>query len=412
VKEAHKKIRPHLEAVAKDVIGRSATGEIRPADSVMTLEATRYTDQGLHDRDRRQIFRRLPLMLAASCELAEPGQFKTMDVAGVSILILREKDGSVRAYHNSCTHRGAKLVEGDGAANRFTCPYHGWTFAPNGELIGMPLREEFGAIDPCDQSLASFPVYESAGLIWVTLDPASQLPAKAFLQGFDQLLDIFDLESFTPLQRRTLVGTNWKLAFEAHLEFYHLPVLHKNTFGPGITNKALYYFWGPHQRLIQPIEGQGDAPQQANLFLQKDRPAETWPSDAMMLGEWILFPNVSLNFFYNGGLGLLISQVIPGADVGQSQTIQTYLMAQEPDDDARAKATAHCDFLVNVVRDEDLATSEKQERNLKSGVMQNVRIGANEAGIQHFHHWFDQIAETDDRALTGLFSYEGQFAGL
>lgn len=245
-------VRDHLTTVARDVIQHTEQASIPLAKSVVQMTPDRYTDQGIHDEDRVKLFGRVPLMLAASCELTEPGQFKTIDVAGVPVLLVRDKSGDARAYLNACTHRGAQLAQGCGHANRFTCPYHGWTFSASGELVGVPLQEDFGEIDLAGQSLVTFPVYESAGLIWVTLNENPELDAATFLKGYDDFLSVFDLESWHVVQQRSLPGSNWKLAFDAHLDFYHLPVLHKETFGPNSSPIALYYHWGPHQRLIQP----------------------------------------------------------------------------------------------------------------------------------------------------------------
>ena len=331
MKTANENVRPHLVALARNVLSHAEDESIRPADGVMKIAAGNYTDPQAYDRECKQVIGRIPLMLAASCELAEPGQYKVMDVAGIPVLIVRNKNGAARAFLNSCTHRGAKLAVDCGTASRFTCPYHGWTFAQDGRLVGMPLRKEFGAIDLDKQSLVAFPIYEAAGMIWVTLDPNSTVDGADFLQGYDDFLDIFGLQDWQMVSQRTLDGTNWKLAFEAHLEFYHLPVLHKETFGPERSPKTLYYFWGPHQRLLQPVNNRDNAPEQSNLYANKDKPEADWPTDAMMIGEWIIFPNVSINLFFDGGLGMLISQVIPGAGVDQSQTIQTFLSAGDRD---------------------------------------------------------------------------------
>jgi phenylpropionate dioxygenase-like ring-hydroxylating dioxygenase large terminal subunit len=220
-------------------------------------------------------------------------------------------------------------------------------------------------------------------------------------------LETFGLDSWRLAEKRILDGTNWKLAMEAHLEFYHLPVLHKNTFGPNTSNKALYYFWGPHQRLIQPTDSKANLADEHNLFKIADKPDEEWPTEAMTRGEWIIFPNVSINLFYDGGPGILISQVVPGANVNESQTIQTFLTADELEGDARTKVKDLSDFLELVVSQEDLATSEKQQQALQTGLLPEVTIGKNEAGIQHLHKWINEIVSTG--ALDQLLSYPGKW---
>jgi carnitine monooxygenase subunit len=393
-----------LQEVARDVLTHVQDETFRFAPDVMTVDARVYTDEERFQREKQKLFRRLPLMLAASCELRTTGDYKAMEVAGVPVLLTRGKDGVARAFLNACTHRAAILAQGSGNASRFSCPYHGWTFTNQGALLGIASADDFGAVSKATMGLREFPTFEKAGLIWAVLDTGSTLDIAAFLSGYDRLLEGFGLEKWHLVDSRTLKGANWKLALDAHLEFYHIPVLHKNTFGPAVDNKALYYSSGPHQRLIRTQQVPNRVlPDQANLFNCIGKPESEWPTEAMMLGEWILFPHVSINSFYNGGRGVIVSQVFPGATVDESFTIQNYLVENEPDEDSRAEALKNAEFLAHVVNDEDLPTSNGQQRVLESGLLPTVCYGKNEGGLQHFHRWIDRILETDDAQLNALF---------
>jgi len=400
-----------LHTVARDTLAHAPSRSVRLQPEVMELDAGLYTDPEHFERERRLLFRRIPLMLAPSCELRVPGQFKTLEVAGVPVLLTRGADGVARAFLNVCTHRGAFLAEGCGTAARFVCPYHGWTFDAEGSLVGVASRGDFGDFDRATRGLRRFPLLERAGLIWVVLDPASTLDIEGYLGAYGDMLDGFGFESWHFVQSRVLKGANWKLAFDAHLEFYHVPVLHRNTFGPKASNKALYHFFGPHLRLTVPwVPEHRTVPECADLFAHAERPPCEWPTEAMMLGERILFPNVSINSFYDGGRGVLISQVFPGARVDESYTVQTYVMAEPPDDAARAAAGALCDFLGHVVNDEDLTTSVRQQRALASGLLPKVVFGRNEGGLQHFHCWVERILAAPDGNLDALFQADSAAA--
>lgn len=401
--EGQSAVRNELLRVTRDTLAHARNGTNRPAPTVVELEATAYTDPDRFDREKRLIFRRLPIVLAASCELREIGQYKTMELAGVPVLLVRGADGVARAMLNVCTHRGAFVAEGCGTAARFACPYHGWVFDRQGALVGVSSRAEFGEIDVAAKGLRQFPLLEKAGLIWAVLDPDSTLDIRTFLAGFADQLEGFGLETWHHVNSRVLKGANWKLAFDAHLEFYHLPVLHRNSFGR-MSNKALFHFSGPHLRLTRPEKSDSSSlTARADLFGLQDRPESEWPTEALMTGEWIVFPHVSINSFYDGGRGVLISQIFPGDRVDESYTVQTYLMAEPPNDESRAAADALCDFLAHVVNDEDLATSIKQQRALASGLMPSVCFGRNESGGQHFHRWIEQILDTADEDLNRLF---------
>lgn len=396
--------RHELVRVARDLFEHARAGTMPVADEVLALPATEYTDPALFDREVRGIFRRMPLMLAASCELAHPGSRKAMDVAGVPVVLVRGRDGVARAFLNVCTHRGAVIAEGCSTAARLVCPYHGWTFDDRGSLVGVPLRAEVGDVDVEARALQQFPVLEKAGLIWVVLDPASTLDIEGFLGVFGDMLDRFGLASWQLLGSRTMEGANWKLALDAHLEFYHLPVLHRATFGADVSPKAYYYDWGPHQRLTRPTKRGGPAvPEHADLFAQADRDEADWTDEAMLLGEWIVYPHVSINSFYTGVRGILISQIFPGPTVDRSVTVQTYLVEREPDDEARAATEALFEFLGQVVGDEDLPTSFAQQRALSSGLLRSVCYGRNEGGVQRFHRWNERILATGSSDLDGLF---------
>jgi phenylpropionate dioxygenase-like ring-hydroxylating dioxygenase large terminal subunit len=240
-------------------------------------------------------------------------------------------------------------------------------------------------------------------MVWAVLDPGSDLDIAAFLGRYAGFLEVFGFEDWTLVNRRVLKGPNWKLCFDAHLEFYHLPVLHRNTFGPDMDPRALYYHYGPHQRLARPARSR-PAPDGLDIFALQDRPAADWPLESLLFGEWILFPNVSINTFYSGGRGVILSQIIPGASVDTSETIQLFLMEGAPSEEDRALAVKTAEFLAHVVGEEDLPTSEGQQRVLRSGLLDRVAFGRNEGGLQHFHRWVDRIAETPKPQLNALFA--------
>lgn len=401
--------RQELIDMTRSLVSHGAAGTMELADEVVRIPASAYTDEALFEREKKQIFRRLPLMVAPSCELPNPGDYKAMDICGVPLLLTRQKDGTVGAFLNMCTHRGNPLANGCGTANRFTCGYHGWTFKNDGDLIGIASPQDFGKIDKAAHCLKRFPVYENAGLIWATLDPHSTLEIKDYLCGYDDLLSAFGFESWYLFSQRTLPGPNWKTAYDGYLDFYHLPVLHANTFGADFYNRANYFAFGPHQRLSTPskfaIKVSGEDDQQLDLEEMSD---EDLPYEVLVQGVWTIFPHISIASFYGGGLrGAMISQLFPGEKVGESYTTQFYVMEHEPDDEDKIKA-AHeqFDFLEIVVRDEDYKTGKRQHQALQSGLMDAVLFGRNERGGQVFHQWVEKLTAASDDELKAIFAAE------
>jgi phenylpropionate dioxygenase-like ring-hydroxylating dioxygenase large terminal subunit len=164
-----------LIEMAKKLVHHGVNETMELVDGQKAVPATTYTDEALFQQERRQIFHRLPLMLAPSCELPNPGDYKAMEVAGIPVLVTRQSDGSAQAFLNSCTHRGNPIADGSGNAKRFTCNYHGWTFRNDGALMGIANANDFGTVDKASLCLKSFPTEERAGMIFVILNPKSEL---------------------------------------------------------------------------------------------------------------------------------------------------------------------------------------------------------------------------------------------
>ena len=387
--------REQLVAMARRNMEYADAGTVEQEPDVFKVAAANYYDPDRFEAEKRQIFRRMPLVLAPSAELPQPGDYKAMEAVGMPVLLTRGQDGTVRAFINSCSHRGtAVVVDGTGNRRKFVCPYHGWTFTQGGELVGIAAEDDFGAIDKAEYGLTPLPVQERAGLIWCILDPNSDLSFDAFLGGYDDMLAHFGLENWHLHSKRTIRGPNWKIAYDGYMDLYHLPVLHKNTIGASASNQALYYPWGPHQRVISPNRQQD----------MEDVPVEDWPSEVLMVGVWTIFPHISIASFRGGGRSIMLSQLFPGETVDESFTTQYYLMEEAPDEAQAKEADAMFDLLEKVVEDEDYATGFLQQRALKSGGREFVLFGRNEGGGQRFHAWLDRLLETDDKDLNRLFS--------
>ncbi|HEY9091238.1 aromatic ring-hydroxylating dioxygenase subunit alpha [Parasphingorhabdus sp.] len=395
----------------RTLIEHGKAGTMELVDDVVAIPASDYTDEDQFELEIERIFKRLPLTVAPSCELPEPGSYKAMDIAGIPVLVTRQKDGTAQAFLNSCTHRGNPVAQGSGKANRFTCGYHGWTFKNDGDLLAIASPQDFGAVDKAAFCLTKFPTLERAGLIWVTLDPKSTLDMEAFLCGYDEMLEHFGFKDWHLFEQRTLTGPNWKTAFDGYLDFYHLPVLHKDTFGADFFNRANYFAWGPHQRLSAPSVYAQKTGSDEKMDLSKME-EEDWPIEALTQGVWTIFPCVSIASFYGGGgRGAMISVLYPGKTVGESFTTQYYVMENEPTDDAvRQGAHDQFAFLETVVAEEDYKTGKRQHEALQSGLIDKVWFGRNEGGGQAFHQWVEKLVKADDAELNRIFTPQLQAA--
>ncbi|MGE0667183.1 MAG: SRPBCC family protein [Sphingomonadales bacterium] len=384
-----------LIEIVRDNIAHAKAGTMAMAPGVYKVPASAYTDEARFKREIDLIFKRMPLMLAPSAEVPNPGDYKAMTPFGTPVLITRGKDGKARAFMNACGHRGAPLRDcGTGKATRFVCPYHGWTYNNEGKLVGVAASSEFGEFDRDEYGLPALPTYEKAGLIWAILDPKSTVDIAASLSGYDDMLAHFNFDNWYLFDSRTLRGPNWKIAYDGYLDFYHLPVLHKTTIGGDRSPQANYYDWGPHQRVTSP-----------DRYLHLDKiPEDQWPMEDVMTGVWTIFPHISIASFKGGGRGAMISQLFPGSTVGESFTTQYYMMEKEPDQAGKDGARKQFDLLENVVRDEDYKTGLQVQESLSSGARNHSLFGRNEWGGQRFHGWVQRLLETPDDQLNALFS--------
>jgi phenylpropionate dioxygenase-like ring-hydroxylating dioxygenase large terminal subunit len=370
---------------------------IEQTEDVLYVPGSRYYDETRWKLEIERVFRRMPLMLAMSCELKEPGDFKTLEVAGVPVLMLRNQSGEARAFINSCSHRGALVVtEERGNRRRFSCPYHAWTYDQNGSLVAIFQERDFGEIDKSCHGLTPLPVGERAGMIWVTLNPDSTLDIDTFLCGYDKVLEAFGFEDWSLYDARTVEGPNWKIAYDGYMDLYHLPILHRNTFGSDMPCQALYYPWGPHQRVASP---------DPRLLELADRPEAEWPTESLLQSVWTIFPHVSIaSFDGGGGRAVMVSQLFPGDTPTTSRTVQNYVMRQLPEtEEVREAADAQFKLLEYVVREEDYSTGIRQQRALMTRPDAEVMFGRNEGGGQHFHSFLDELLNCSEEDLSSLF---------
>lgn len=190
----------------------------------MTLPQGFYTDQTIFETEMQAIFCTQWLFAGHSCDVAQPGQYFTLPIGRESVIVIRDRDGTLRAHFNVCRHRGSKLAWHDrGWVKTLVCPYHGWVYQLDGTLQAARFMEDF----TCDEyPLVSAAIREVAGLIFVCLSPQPPdfvMPAAAIAP---QLLP-HQLEQAKVIVRdRYRVHANWKTILENNRECYHCQVAH------------------------------------------------------------------------------------------------------------------------------------------------------------------------------------------
>jgi len=159
-----------------------------------------YYDSTYYELEREAIFRRCWLHVGRESEVAEPNAFmvRELDVARASILITRDVDGVLHAFHNFCTHRGTELAtESCGNASSFSCRYHAWNFANDGTLRAVPDEKRFFDLDKEHCGLRPVAVDTCAGFVFVNLDPQPAQTLSEFLGPLADELEALDFASYT-----------------------------------------------------------------------------------------------------------------------------------------------------------------------------------------------------------------------
>lgn len=366
-----------------------AAGLPDQSDQPMKIPAVAYRDPEQWQREIDQIFLRVPLLVTLSCDIREPGEFTSLDIAGRPLLVVRGDDGVARTFLNSCRHRGAKVTDlACGTARRFSCPYHSWSYDVSGTLVGVPGRDTFGDIDAT--ALISLPTAEVAGAVFAVLDPAGEIDIDAWLGDMRRSLESLRLAEMHPYRKITwLDSPNWKLAADGYLDGYHIGYLHRDTIGTkSITNRNTYDLMGPHVRI-------GFATKQTTT--PPETPPEEWNlPDHMSLVNYI-FPNVSIS----GGHGdtIQLSRLYPGPTVDRSLTAQHQYFRQPVEGDMIETAETKRLLYERVVRDEDCATIFGISDALAGIGDGHLIFGRNEPGNQHLH--------TTIAAMTGAVTSVG-----
>lgn len=354
---------------------RHGTTDQAPAPYAIPIDA--YTDPERYAREIDRIFKHLPLALALSIELPNPGDYRAMHVIGVPVLIVRGKDGTARAFLNACRHRGARICEtGSGSARVFTCPYHAWAYNDRGELVSRYAAETFGDVDHATLGLTELACAERAGLVFVMLTPGEPLDIDNWLGDFRDELATLKLDSWHVFEQRELPGPGWKVALDGYLEAYHHNSLHGKTVGKlTIGNLLVLDTWGPHQRLTFGRKSLADL---------VDVPPEQWDVNQHIRLIHNCFPSLSVS----GILGdhCLVSQIFPGPDPTSTITRQTVLSAKKPEtDEAQAASELFSAMVLQAVADEDYRVGATIQEGLDCGANSEFIFGRNEPAVQNYH---------------------------
>lgn len=357
------------------------TGTTALADAPWRNEVGAYTDPERLRHEQDVLFRRHPLLMGFASEWAEPGAYRTDDLAGVPLLIVRDRDGELRAFLNVCRHRGAKVVEGCGSARLFSCPYHAWTYELSGKVRGIPDEAAFPGVRAERSGLVALPLCEKHGLVWVLPAPADDgattFDVDPWLGGLGPELGAYNFGAYHLYDRRTVNETmNWKILVDTFHEGYHIGFLHRDSL-TGILHGNVTDFepFGSNHRLIFP---------RRKLERLKGEPEETWDLMWNTATVYALFPNTLL---VTQGDHMEVHRVFPAEGRPDRAVMETgfYVPKAPTTDEERQHWAANLDLVMKVVLTEDFPAGRTMQMGFSSGAQTEVVYGRNEPAMIHYH---------------------------
>lgn len=353
-----------------------------------TLPARLYTDPAVYALEQDRIFSQTWQPVGRLAQVEDPGSFFAIEVAGEPLVVLRDREGMLRAFYNVCRHRAGPVAVGCGQRQSLTCLYHGWNYSLSGDLRNTPEFDGAECFAKSDFGLRPVAVETFGPIVFVNL-AKQPVPLAQVIDGIPQATARFGLSRLQLCERKEYeVGCNWKVYIDNYLEGYHIPVVH-----PALYREIDYaeyrvetfrYYSSQHAPLRKRSGAGGVVP---------DRPYSETTDDAQALYYWV-FPGWMLNVYPDN---LQFNAVIP---LGVDRTLvvfEWYMLtdgamvtralsegvALDPDS-ARRTIRKGIDF-GDLVQKEDMEICEAVQKGLGSRSYDRGRFCVKrENGVHHF----------------------------
>ena len=205
-------------------------GVRKPLLEAETLPPECYTDEAVYKREVETIFLKVWNFIGRADRVPNAGDYFAFEFVGVPVVVVRVRDGLVRAFANSCRHRGAKVMQGEGKCTVMSCPYHAWTYAiDDGRLIGAMEMDETAGFAKKDFGLVPLRLELWGGFMFLNFDPDAA-PLSDWLGDLPEVLAAYKLEEMVTTRRVEYdLACNWKVYVENAMESYHVPTVHQQT---------------------------------------------------------------------------------------------------------------------------------------------------------------------------------------
>ena len=357
-----------------------------------TLASRFYTDPAVLDIEKVRIFHRtwqLVGTLSHACgevngvkrTIADPESFFTADVSGEPIVVVRDKQGTLRAFSNVCRHRAGPIASGSGCKSVLRCGYHGWTYTLDGRLIGTPDVEGVEFFDRSTMGMVPLRLETWEQFIFVNFDRDAE-PLATFLGDIPEQVGGFQFDGLQLAERRDyVIDCNWKVYVDNYLEGCHIPIAH-----PGLMREIDYSQYRTdtfryHSQQFAPIRA-----------MKPEEAGERFYAPGTGLQEavyfWI-FPNLMLNIYPDN---VSTNLIVPLSHEKTLTIFEWFFhdLASAKTQDRMKKAIAFSDE----VQQEDIGLCESVQKGLRSATYDRGRYSVKrENGVHHFHMLLTEFLE-------------------
>jgi len=342
-----------------------------------TLPARNYIDPEFYAREVEAIFCRSWNFVGHGEQLREAGSYVTCQIADQNIVVLRGKDGTLRAFYNVCAHRAHELLKGCGKAKVITCPYHAWSYHSDGRLRTARGSEKVDGFNAEEFGLKQVQVEELCGFVFVNLDPqAASLKGQSGNLESEMRRYCPDIDRLTFSHRLSYdLKANWKNVVDNFLECYHCSPAHP-AFVDLVDIKN--YRTTAHGIYSSHIAPPGRA----------DNSAYAVPEDQKTdFAAWWLWPNVTFNTFPGPG-NMTVLHIMPTGPETVREHFDFYFLDKTPSECEQAAIK----YVDKVLQPEDIGLVESVQRGLHSRgyhqgrfIVDRERTFISEHGLHHFH---------------------------
>ena len=353
------------------------------------IPGKRYTDQNLFDLEMEKIFFKSWLMVFREDEIPNPGDYKIWDKLDRDILIVRQKDHSIKAFYNTCMHRGAPVVrDKKGSTNLLRCQYHSWTYDLGGDLVKVPDMRDFKDFDISCKKLKKVFCDTWDGWIYLSLSDSDPGSLIDFLNPVAQELKCFKSSELITVYKKTVtVKANWKTCLDAFMEVYHAPTIHKDTVNILLDGNAMAagLLKNGHSRMVTPkkmnLDGGFLGAEEADYVPYIETCDKIHAQTNVAYG---MFPNFITPTDTSGYPAILFwPKGLKETEFEWTQLAPKWSGEEKPD------YWNEQEISFDSIMDEDFQNLEPMQRSHDSGVFESMPLNYQERRIYYYHQVID-----------------------